>query len=199
MHTLTRMSIVSVPRPNLSVALETWKKLLADRGFAPKLLWIFEENLCFERRPDVPGGIHIGFQTRFSPVPQESLDIAYEHFCESEARIVFYRLGESNGRSVCILLGDSWFDAKSDHEGFVRRDDWGISFFAGQKIEIEEVTDMRRWIRRLRRERPLHDVDFCMTLAAVDEIQIHGRVLTAGERYSEAMLGKLRRIFSHAN
>jgi len=61
------------------------------------------------------------------------------------------------------------------------------------------VSDMRRWIRRIRRERPLHDVDFCMTLAAVDEIQIHGRVLTAGERYSEAMLGKLRRIFSYSN
>jgi hypothetical protein len=38
-----------------------------------------------------------------------------------------------------------------------------------------------------------------MTLTAVDEIQIHGRVLTAGERYSEEMLSKLRRIFSHAN
>jgi hypothetical protein len=50
----------------------------------------------------------------------------------------------------------------------------------------------------LRRERPLHDVDFCMTLVAVDEIQVHGRVLSPGERYSEAMLGKLRRIFAHA-
>ena len=36
-----------------------------------------------------------------------------------------------------------------------------------------------------------------MTLAAVDELQIHGRVLTPGERYSEDMLGKLRRIFAH--
>ena len=37
-----------------------------------------------------------------------------------------------------------------------------------------------------------------MTLVAVDEIQVHGRVLSPGERYSEAMLGKLRRIFAHA-
>jgi len=42
-------------------------------------------------------------------------------------------------------------------------------------------------------------VDFCMTLLAVDEIQVHGRVLTPGERYSEDMLSKLRRIFSHAS
>ena len=34
-----------------------------------------------------------------------------------------------------------------------------------------------------------------MTLAAVDEIQIHGRVLTGGRALPEAMLGKLRCIF----
>jgi len=146
----------------------------------------------------VPGGIHIGFQTKFSPVPPEALAIAYEHFCESDARIVFYRLGQNQGRSVCILLGDSWFNDKTERDGFVIRNEWGISFHPGQQIEIEEITDMRRWVRRLRRERPLHDVDFCMTLVAVDEIQMHGRVLSPGERYSEAMLGKLRRIFAHA-
>ncbi|HNQ73095.1 MAG TPA: hypothetical protein PKN95_05770 [Verrucomicrobiota bacterium] len=192
------MSSVAAVRPKLPEALAAWKNLLTERGFAPELLWIFEENLCFERKPDVPGGIHIGFQTRFAPVPGEALEIAYEHFCESDARLVFYRLGESQGRSVCILLGDPWFADKQAAEGYLRRDDWGISFFPGQKIEIEQINDMRRWIRRLRRERPLHDVDFCMTLASLDEIQIHGRVLSAGERYSEEMLGKLRRIFSYS-
>src|SRR5262249_17681404 len=111
------MSSSAIARPNLSDALAVWKKLLAERSLASDLLWICEENLCFEKKPDVPGGVHIGFQTRFSPVPQESLDIAYEHFCESEARIVFYRLGESKGRSVCILLGDSWFDEKKESDG----------------------------------------------------------------------------------
>ena len=191
-------SVASVTRPALREALVAWEKLLAQRGFATRLLWIFEENLCFEKNSGVPGGIHIGFQTRFSPVPPEALDIAYEHFCESDARIVFYRLGENQGRSVCILLGDSWFNDKTERDGFVIRNEWGISFHSGQRIEIEEITDLRRWVRRLRRERPLHDVDFCMTLVAVDEIQVHGRVLSPGERYSEAMLGKLRRIFAHA-
>ena len=191
--------VAMITRPPLRIALDAWKKALAERAFSTDLLWIFEENLCFERKPDVPGGVHIGFQTRFSPVPEEALDIAYEHFCESDARIVFYRLGESKGRSVCILLGDPWFGDKKESDGFVLRDEWGISYCPGPKIEIEEIADMRRWIRRIRRERPLHDVDFCMTLAAVDEIQVHGRVLSPGERYSESMLGKLRRIFSHAN
>ncbi|MSU59509.1 MAG: hypothetical protein EXS35_15285 [Pedosphaera sp.] len=190
---------VKVARPALNLAIRAWEKTLADRGFSTNLLWIFEENLCFEKKPEAPGGNHIGFQTRFSPVPQEALDIAYEHFCESDARIVCYRLGENKGRSVCILLGDSWFGKKKETDGYVLRNEWGISFQPGQKIEIEEINDMRRWIRRVRRERPLHDVDFCMTLVAVDEIQMHGRVLTPGERYSEAMLGKLRRIFSYAS
>ena len=192
-------SVATLTRPALGEALVAWEKLLTQRGFATRLLWIFEENLCFEKNSNVPGGIHIGFQTKFSPVPPEALDIAYEHFCESDARIVFYRLGENQGRSVCILLGDSWFNDKTERDGFVIRNEWGISFHPGQQIEIEEITDMRRWVRRLRRERPLHDVDFCMTLVAVDEIQMHGRVLSPGERYSEAMLGKLRRIFAHAD
>jgi hypothetical protein len=192
-------SIAAVTRPSLASALTVWKELLAERGFATRLVWIFEENLCFEKKAEVPGGVHIGFQTRFSPVPSEALEIAFEHFCESDTRIVFYRLGENKGRSVCILLGDPWFGDKRESDGFVLRNEWGISCFPGQKIEIEEIADMRRWIRRIRRERPLHDVDFCMTLAAVDEIQIHGRVLSPGERYSESMLGKLRRIFSHAD
>jgi hypothetical protein len=190
---------VAITRPRLDQAIRSWKTLLSEQGHSTDLLWIFEENLCFERKPDVPGGIHIGFQTRFAPVPEEALDVAYEHFCESQGPIVFYRLGECKGRSVCILLADSWFGEKQESDGFVLEPKWGIWFYPGQKIEIEEVTDMRRWIRRLRRERPLHDVDFCMTLVAVDEIQVHGRVLTPGERYSEAMLAKLRRIFSHAS
>jgi len=186
-------------RPSLNVLLDAWKQLLVEKGHSAEQLWIFEENLCFEKQSDLPGGFHIGFQTRFSPVPTDALDIAYEHFCESDARIVFYRLGECKGRSVCVLLGDAWFNNKKEKDGFVLRGEWGVAFQPGQKIEIEEITDMRRWIRRVRRERPLHDVDFCMTLAAVDELQIHGRVLTPGERYSEAMLGKLRRIFSHVD
>lgn len=188
-----------VRRPPLSDALAEWKRILAERRFSTNLLWIFEENLCFEKKPDVPGGIHIGFQTRFAPVPPDALQIAYEHFCESDARIVFYRLGESRRRSVCLLLGDAWFNDKTERDGFLVRADWQIAFYPGQPIEIEEITDLRRWVRRLRRERPLHDVDFCMTLMALDEIQTHGRVLTPGERFSEAMLERLRRIFSHAD
>lgn len=127
-----------ISRPILNDALAAWKKLLAERQLATELLWIFEENLCFEKKPEVPGGVHIGFQTRFSPVPQESLDIAYEHFCESTARIVFYRLGESKGRSVCILLGDEWFNEKQESDGYVKRDDWGFPFTPASRSRLRK-------------------------------------------------------------
>jgi hypothetical protein len=206
-------------RPTLPEALDAWKKMLAERGFSPELLWIFEENLCFEKAPQAPGGFHPGFQIRFTPVPDDALDIAFDHFCESDTRIVFYRLGEARQRSVCILLGDAWFNGKGspreitsaatpssaaghisrgENDGYIRRDEWRMSFHPGRKEEIEEVTDMGRWLRRIKRERPLHDLDFCMALAAIDEIKMHGRVLAPYERFAENIVGKLRRIFAHA-
>jgi len=186
-------------RPSLETALDAWKRLLADRGFSSELLWIFEENICFEKAPAAQGGFHPGFQIKFAPPSEESLDIAYDHFCESGTRIVLYRLGENRGRSVCILLGDPWFEDKGEGEGYLHRDEWRLSFFPGRRTEIEEVTDLSRWLRRIKRERPLHDVDFCMTLAAIDEIRTHGRVLAPYERFADALVGRLRRIFSHAN
>lgn len=185
-------------RPTLPEALVAWKKMLADRGCSPELLWIFEENLCFEKAPEAPGGFHPGFQIRFTSVPDDALDIAFDHFCETDTRIVFYRLGESRNRSVCILLGDPWFDGKGEGDGYVRRDEWRMSFHPGRKGQIEEVTDMGRWMRRIKRERPLHDLDFCMALASIDEIKMHGRVLAPYERFAESIVGKLRRIFAHA-
>jgi hypothetical protein len=185
-------------RPTLLEALVAWKKMLADRGYSPELLWIFEENLCFEKAPEAPGGFHPGFQIRFTPVPDDALDIAFDHFCETDTRIVFYRLGESRNRSVCILLGDAWFDGKGEGAGYAGRDEWRMSFHPGRKEQIEEVTDMGRWMRRIKRERPLHDFDFCMALASIDEIKMHGRVLAPYERFAESIVGKLRRIFAHA-
>ena len=80
-------------RPTLATALDAWEKLLAERGFATDITWIFEENLCFEKLQIEPGGFHFGFQTKFTPPPEDALDIAFDHFSETDARMVFYRLG----------------------------------------------------------------------------------------------------------
>jgi len=191
-------SVGTLNRPTLPEAIDAWKRMLAERGLSSELLWIFEENLCVEKTPQSPGGFHPGFQTRFTPVPDDALDIAFDDFCESGTRIVFYRLGNSRNRSVCILLGDAWFDRRGEGDGYIRRDEWRMSFHLGPKTEIEEVTDMGRWLRRIIRERPLHDLDFCMALAAIAEIKMHGRVLAPYERFAETIVGKLRRIFAHA-
>ncbi len=181
-------------RPPLTEATDAWKKVLAERGFATDIIWIFAENLCVERARADLGGFHFGYQTRFTPPPEDALDIAYEHFSESNKPLVFYRLGGRAGKSVCALLCDSWFDRRRAAEGFLHRDEWGVLFYPGAKDEIEEVTELTRWLRRVKRDRAFHDLDFCMALEAIDEIKTYGRVLAPYERMATAMLGRFRRL-----
>jgi hypothetical protein len=187
-------SSATFSRPTLTEALGTWNQLLGERGFATGIVWIFQENLCIERSRAAQGGFLFGFQTAFTPPPDDALEIAFDHFFETNARIVFYRLGECMGKSVCILLCDPWFDAKGESEGYLRRDEWKMSFHPGLDHRIEEVADLTRWLRRVKRDRAFHDLDFCMALATVDEIKIYGRPLAPYERFAETMLGRLRRL-----
>ena len=77
--------------------------------------------------------------------------------------------------------------------GYVRRDDWLVSFFPGAVEDIEEITDAKRWQERVVRGRPLSAVDFCMTLAALRELKAHGRVLTPDERFGLKILRSMQR------
>lgn len=181
-------------RPTLPEALDVWKKMLAERGLATDIVWLFEENLCVEKSRAEAGGYRFGFQTRFTPPPDDALDIAFDHFGETGARLVFYRLGDIPDKSVCILLCDSWFETKREADGFLRRDEWQMSFHPGHKDGIEEITDLTRWLRRVKRGRAFHDLDFCMALATIEEIKIYGRPLAPYERFAETMLGRLRRF-----
>jgi hypothetical protein len=181
-------------RPSLEEAVKDWKKLLAERGFVTDIVWIFAENLCVEKSRTEPGGFHFGFQTRFTPPSADALDIAFDHFGETDAPIVFYRLGGRPGKSVCMLLCDSWFVNKREAGGFLRRDEWRVLFYPGQKDEIEEVTDLTRWLRRVKRGRAFHDLDFGMTLEAIDEMKMYGRSLAPYERFAAVMLNRLRRF-----
>ena len=69
-----------------------------------------------------------------------------------------------------------------------------MSFHPGHDGEIEEVTDLTRWLRRVKRDRAFHDLDFCMALATIDEIKIYGRPLLPYERFAQTMLNRLRRV-----
>ena len=180
-------------RPPFEDALVAWKALLTQRGCSTDLLWILEENLCFEKDPGTPAGVKLGFQTQFSPQPTDAAKVTYHHFAELDARLVFYRLGASAGRSVCLLLCDAWFEPKADADGYVRRDEWLVSFFPGPNEPIEEITDAKRWQNRVVRGRPLSAVDFCMTLSALRELKAHGRVLAPDERFGLQILRSLHR------
>ena len=79
-------------------------------------------------------------------------------------------------------------DDKGEREGYVRRDNWLISFFPGGNDEIEEVTDAARWKQRLVKGRPLTAIDFCMTLGTLRELKAHGRVLSPDERFGLQIL-----------
>jgi len=181
-------------RPSLKEALNAWEKLLAERGFSTDIIWIFAENLCVERSHTEPGGFRFGFQTRFTPPPDDALDVAYSHFSDTDQPVVFYRLGGRPGKSVCTLLCDSWFEKRTAADGFMRRDEWRILFHPGQQDEIDEVTDLTRWLRRVKRDRAFHDLDFCMALESIDEIKMYGRALAPYERLAAAMLNRLRRL-----
>ncbi len=185
-------------RPTFTNALSAWKKLLAERQLPTELIWVFDENLCFEPASG-SAGFKLGYQTQFTPPPPESEHVAYDYFSGFEARIVFYRIGSSHGKSVCLLLCDEWFEGKREKEGFIPRDDWLISFYPGTAAEVEEVAEEQRWKGRVLRDRPLHDLDFCMTLRGVHEILAHGRVLTAYEHYALRFLGAWRRFLGEVH
>jgi hypothetical protein len=180
-------------RPPFEYAFQEWKDLLAKRGFSKDVVWILDENLVFEKDPASHAGVKLGFQTQFSPHPPDAAKDTYHHFAEMDARMVFYRLGENQGRSICIQLCDPWFEPKNESEGYIRRDDWLISFYPGGNENLEEITDRTRWQQRVVRGRPLSAVDFCMTLAALRELKAHGRVLTPDERFGLKILRSMKK------
>jgi len=185
-------SLPKFARPTFEQSLEVWRKLLDDRNLPTELVWIYDENLVFER--DGESGFRLGYQTHFTPPPPEAERITFDYFCEFEARMAYYRLGSNRGRSVCLMLCDVWFEGKDETDGYVRKDDWLMSFHPGTGNEIEEIRDEERWRNRIVRNRPLHDLDFCMTLRGVHEMLAHGRVLTTYEHCALKLLGAWRRI-----
>lgn len=185
--------------PSLREALAVWQECLARHQLPVESRWIFAENICIERSRPHPGSLHVGFQTQFTQPDDDSLNLAYDHFHETNARIVFYRLGSAGGKSVCLLLCDEWFEEKSASEGYERRDPWKISFRPGHAGDIEEITDLPRWVRRVRHDRAFHDFDFSMSLATLDEIRFHGEPLHPYQRMAQGMMRRLRRVLGEGD
>jgi len=188
------MSKTTFTRPPLAEALAAWQQCLVENDLPPQTLWIYSENLCIERSKAIPGSYHFGFQTRFTPPDEDALEITYQVFSALPSRLVFYRIGSCPRGSVCILLCDSWFEARPACDGFERIDEWGISFHPGHAGDIEEINDLSRWVGRVKKGRPFHDFDFAMTLETIAEIKAYGRQLQPYERFAQKLIDRLRRI-----
>jgi len=186
-------------RPYFFDALDVWKKLLSEHGLPEDILWVLDEHLVFEHDATRPNGLRLGFQTRFTATPPELAERTYAFFSDFDARMVFYCLGKSAGRSVCMILCDPVFESRDTEDGFIRRDDWLISFQPGPGKEIEEVIDEQRWKNRVVRGRPLTDLDFCMPLDVLRELDVHGRPLNTDERFGVRALKAYQRWSRHVH
>lgn len=175
-------------RPFFFDALAEWKRILAGHALPTDILWILDENLCFERDPASPTGLHLAYQTCFSPPPADVAERTYGFFSDFDARMVFYCLGKSAGRSVCMILCDPVFETRGPERGFIRRDEWLLSFYPGAGAELQEITDRDRWEDRVLRGRPLADVDFCMPHQLLRELDAHGRALEPQDRFGLKLL-----------
>lgn len=184
-------------RPSLTEALTVWRECLARHELPTETCWVFAENICIEPSRVTPGTFRVGFQTKFSPPADDALEIAYDLFGETGARLVFYRLGSSPRGSVCALLCDPCFNDKDESEGYERLEPWGISLYPGLPGEIEEITELKRWLGCERRNRAFHDFDFAMSLATIEEVKIHGRPLMPYERFADHLLNRLRRVLGN--
>ena len=180
-------------RPPFAIALEEWRKALVAGGQSADCEWILDENLVFEKDAQAPTGLRLSFQTQFTARPADLASVTYDFFTDYEARLVFYRLGTCRGKSICLLLCDPVFETRTEQDGFQRRDDWLISFYVGGGENLEEITDVQRWKNRLVSGRPLSDVDFCMPLAILREIEVHGRALSPNERFGVRMVDAWQR------
>ena len=180
--------IKNFERPFFFDALKEWRHILIEHGLPEEILWILDENLCFERDEASPTGLHLAFQTRFSPPPDDVAERTYAFFSDFDARMVFYCLGQSEGRAVCMILCDPVFETRGPDKGFLRRDDWLLSFYPGSGNTIHEITEQKRWNARMLRGRPLVDVDFCMPHQVLRELDAHGRPLLPQERIGIKLL-----------
>ena len=192
------MSETNITRPPFGEVLKAWEECLARHQLPTRTQWIFAENICLEPSRAVPGEFRLSYQTKFTPPPEDALEMAYDLFSEAPARLVLYRLGSNQQNSICMLFCDAWFEDMGPNDGYERHDEWGISFHPGQAGEIEEVTELARWLRRVKTGRPFHVSDFSMSLTTIDEIKLHGRALFPYERYAESMLNRLRRVLGNS-
>lgn len=149
-------------RPPFDQALAHWRRLLDARRLPPPVRWAFREHLCLHY-PVAGGGFAASVQTIDPPVVEEDARLVYDAATARNLAIVFAVVAPAPECTLCTLLGDTW---GADEDVYVP--DWELYFYRdGLCRAVEELTDLREWRRRKRREsRALSGLDYVYVLSA---------------------------------
>lgn len=149
-------------RPPFDQALAYWRRLLDARRLPPSVCWGFREHLCLHY-PVEGGGFTASVQTIEPSVVEEDARLVYDAAVARSLPIVFAVVASATAYTLCTLLGDTW---AADDDVYVA--DWNLYFYRdGLCRAVEELTDLREWRRRKRREsRALSGLDYVYVLSA---------------------------------
>ena len=171
-------------RPPVTEALAAWK-ISAERGFATGHHLDFRGEPLRGMAAHRAGRFPLRLPDPVHAAAVDALDIAFDHFSETGARLVFYRLGDGPGIPSAFCCATRGLKTKAMPMVFSAATNGKCPFIPATTDAIEEVTDLTRWLRRVKRDRAFHDLDFCMALATIDEIKIYGRPLLPYERFAQ--------------
>jgi len=103
------------PSQVFAEALKAWQNhCLPNAAFRPDCVWIFDENLCFERDPARAGEFQARIPDTVHSPRLTRRRLLNEHFCGIASRLVFYRIGNvARGIRLSGALRP-WFEPKGE-------------------------------------------------------------------------------------
>lgn len=154
-------------RPPFEHALAFWQALLAERGLAGNIRWVFRENLCLEQMSAGDDDQPISFETTICPVREGDVQMIYD-IAARVGDLVFSTLVHTPDFTLCTLLGDTWL-ADDD----VYCEDWGMYFFASDPYTLwAQIDDPNEWRqRKLHEHKKLSGLDFVFALDKIKRLQ----------------------------
>lgn len=152
-----------MPRPEFDTAFHFWTALLAERGLAQDVRWVFFEDAC--RLPKTGTGWRFAFRPRPGAEADKIARFAYAHL-DPARELAFVAYAILDGSVITGFQGDL-FTASDD----VYREDWNIYFDAGNHLMsgCELIADASTW-HSLWKKQPdyLSELDYLVSVSALE-------------------------------